>query len=106
MRYLGQPVKSKRARFTLVLFTMLQLADIVTTNRALALPGNAEVNPVMASAMSHLGAAWWLPKLLVFGLIFVVARYASDRRSKLLTSAFYAAVAITFLVVANNLTRL
>ena len=95
-----------RARLLLLSFTLLQLADIATTNRALALPGNAETNPVMVSAMTHLGAAWWLPKIAVVGLIFVAARYAHDRRSKLLMSALYAGVAITFLVVANNLARL
>ncbi|HLG89091.1 MAG TPA: DUF5658 family protein [Alphaproteobacteria bacterium] len=95
-----------RARPMLLFFTLLQLADIATTNRALALPGNAEVNPVMSSAMAHLGPAWWLPKLVVLGLIFVATRYAHDSRSKLLISALYAAVAMTFLVVANNLTRL
>ena len=98
--------RAKRARLLLLSFALLQLADIVTTNRALALPGNTEANPVMSSAMTHLGAAWWLPKLAVLGLIFVAARYAHDRRSKLLMSAFYAVVAITFLVVANNLTRI
>jgi hypothetical protein len=95
-----------RAKLLLLSLTLLQLADIATTNRALALPGNAEVNPLMSSAMTHLGTAWWLPKLAVLGLIFVATRYAHDRRAKLLISALYAAVAITFLVVANNLARL
>ena len=46
-----------------VLFIGLQIADVVTTNYALAVPGNWEANPIMHLSQTHLGAAWWLPKV-------------------------------------------
>ena len=49
----------------LVLFVELQIADILTTNHALALPGVWELNPLMALSQAKLGAAWWVPKLTV-----------------------------------------
>jgi len=47
----------------LILFVDLQLADVVSTNYALALPGVWEANPLMAMSQAKLGTAWWLPKL-------------------------------------------
>ncbi len=49
----------------LILFVELQIADILTTNHALALPGVWELNPLMAMSQAKLGAAWWVPKLAV-----------------------------------------
>jgi hypothetical protein len=95
-----------RPRPMLLFFALLQIADIATTNHALALPGHAEINPVMASAMTHLGPAWWLPKIAIVALAVLTARLAARRRSKLLTLAFHASVAITFMVVMNNIARL
>jgi hypothetical protein len=46
----------------LLLFAELQLADIVSTNTALARPGVWEANPLMALSQAKLGAIWWLPK--------------------------------------------
>jgi Domain of unknown function (DUF5658) len=46
-----------------LLFIGLQIADVVTTNYALAVPGNWEANPIMHLFQIHLGAAWWLPKI-------------------------------------------
>jgi hypothetical protein len=57
-----------RAHWTLwILFIGLQIADVATTNCALAVPGNWEVNPIMRLSQSHLGAAWWLPKVAAVG---------------------------------------
>jgi hypothetical protein len=56
-----------------LLFVELQLADILSTNHALARPGVWEANPLMAFSQAKLGAAWWLPKLAVVGLIAVAA---------------------------------
>lgn len=50
-----------------VLFIGLQIADVVTTNYALAVPGNWEANPIMHLSQTHLGSAWWLPKLAAVG---------------------------------------
>jgi hypothetical protein len=57
----------------LILFVDLQLADIVSTNYALAVPGVWEANPMMALSQATLGAAWWLPKLAAIGLVAITA---------------------------------
>jgi hypothetical protein len=56
-----------------LLFVELQFADILSTNHALARPGVWEANPLMAISQARLGAAWWLPKLAVVGLIAAAA---------------------------------
>jgi Domain of unknown function (DUF5658) len=56
-------------RLLLLLFISLQLADIVSTNSALAVPGVREGNPLMAAWQAQFGAAWWLPKLVTVGLV-------------------------------------
>jgi Domain of unknown function (DUF5658) len=55
------------------LFIGLQIADVVTTNYALANPGNWEANPIMQLSQAHLGAAWWLPKVAAVGFAAVAA---------------------------------
>jgi hypothetical protein len=57
----------------LTLFVGLQVADIASTNYALAIPGVHEVNPLMALSQSKLGAIWWLPKLAVVGVLSAMA---------------------------------
>jgi hypothetical protein len=52
----------------LILFIALQVADVVTTNYALAMPGNWEVNPLMKFAQIHWGPSWWIAKLAAAGL--------------------------------------
>src|ERR1700730_9875938 len=49
----------------LILFVAFQIADVVTTNYALAAPGVLEANPLIALMQSRLGAAWWLPMVAV-----------------------------------------
>jgi hypothetical protein len=66
-------------RQLLILFVELQLVDIVTTNAALARPGVSEANPLMALSQGKLGAAWWLPKLAVIGLLAVTAPWSRRR---------------------------
>jgi len=56
-----------------ILFIGLQIADVVTTNYALAVPGNWEANPIMQLSQTHLGAAWWLPKVAAVGFAAAVA---------------------------------
>ena len=60
---------------TLALFLASQIADIVTTNHALRIPGIREANPLMARARAKLGAAWWLPKLAVAAHLCVAATF-------------------------------
>jgi Domain of unknown function (DUF5658) len=56
----------------LILFISLQVADVVTTNYALAIPGNWEVNPLMRFSQTYLGSAWWLPKATAAALAAAV----------------------------------
>jgi hypothetical protein len=63
----------------LILFVDLQLADVVSTNYALALPGVWEANPLMAISQANLGAAWWLPKLASIGLVSLTAPWSRRR---------------------------
>jgi Domain of unknown function (DUF5658) len=57
----------------LILFVELQIADILTTNQALAVPGVWELNPLMAMSQAKLGAAWWVPKLAVVAYLCLAA---------------------------------
>ena len=63
----------------LILFVDLQLADVVSTNYALAVPGVWEANPLMALSQAKLGTAWWLPKLAAIGLISLTAPWSRRR---------------------------
>ena len=56
------------------LFIALQIADVVTTNYALAVQGNWEANPIMHLAQTHLGSAWWLPKVAAIGFAAIAVR--------------------------------
>lgn len=71
------------------LLMLLQLGDILTTNKILAKAGGVELNPVEAWCMKVLGSVWWVPKvlgvsaagylcvymLLWYALLLVVALY-------------------------------
>jgi heme A synthase len=63
----------------LVVFVGLQLADVVSTNYALAVPGVWEANPLMALSQAKLGTAWWLPKLAAIGLVVLTAPQSRRR---------------------------
>jgi len=81
----------------LALFVALQVADVVTTTHALAVPGNWEANPIMASYQAQWGAAWWLPKAAGVGWICVVGPLMRRWWPMIL------AVSYSFVVVAGNL---
>jgi len=49
-------------------FLLAQLADILTTNAALA-RGAWEGNPMMAAAQAALGVSWFVPKLALVALL-------------------------------------
>jgi hypothetical protein len=57
----------------LAIFVVLQATDIVTTNRALAISGNWEANPIMASYQAQWGTMWWLPKAAAVGWVCLAA---------------------------------
>jgi hypothetical protein len=82
------------------LFIQLQIADIVTTNRALAIPGNWEANPVMKLSQTHLGSGWWLPKVAVIGFAAVAVP------NSLRPWPMFFAVCYYVIIVTNNLASL
>ena len=84
----------------LILLIGLQIADVVTTDYALSVPGISEANPLMALAQAKLGAIWWLPKLAVTACLCAMA--AAMR------PCWPVIVVISFsgLVVLGNLTQL
>ena len=63
----------------LILFVELQIADILTTNHALARPGVWELNPLMAMSQAKLGDAWWVPKLAVVAYLCLAATFMRRR---------------------------
>jgi hypothetical protein len=91
---------ARRAYWLLpMLFVGLQIADIVTTNYALAIPGIWEANPLMAWSQAELGAVWWLPKLAVVGYLCVSASFLRRRWPMIF------AVSVSGLAVLGNLTH-
>src|SRR5437016_12848809 len=91
----------RRINWTLlVLFIALQVAYVVTTNYALAVPGNWEVNPLMEFAQAHLGPSWWIPKIAAAGLAAAVV--LRTRRPWPIACA----VSYYVLIVSGNLTCL
>ena len=87
-------------RILWISFIGLQIADVVTTNYALAVPGNWEANPIMRASQAYLGAAWWLPKVAAIGLGAV----AVPRRLRPWPILF--AVSYYIFVVSGNLALL
>ena len=84
----------------LTLFVALQIADIITTNYALGVPGIWEANPLMALSQAKLGAAWWLPKLAVVCYLCLSASFMRRRWPMVF------AVSVSGLAVLGNLTHL
>jgi hypothetical protein len=84
----------------LAIFVVLQVADVLTTNSALAIAGNWEANPIMASYQAQWGAAWWLPKAAGVGWICVAGPLVQRWWPMIL------AVSYSFVVVAGNLAAL
>lgn len=81
----------------LLLFAALQLADVVTTNHALAAATAVEGNPIMALAITHLGTVWWLPKVAIVAFSMIAVRQIRRRWP------FKVVTAILVVLVANNL---
>ena len=84
----------------LILFVELQIADILTTNRALATPGVWELNPLMAMSQAKFGAAWWVPKLAVVGYLCLAATLLRRRWPIIF------AVSVSGLAVLGNISHL
>jgi hypothetical protein len=84
----------------LILFVELQIADIISTNRALTIPGVWEANPLMALSQAKLGDVWWLPKLAVVGYLCLAASFMRRRWPIIF------AVSVSGLAVLGNLANL
>jgi len=76
-------------RILWILFFGLQIADVVTTNYALAVPGNWEANPIMRLSQDYLGAGWWLPKVAAIAFAAVVVPQRLRPWSILATVSYY-----------------
>jgi hypothetical protein len=101
MRRPRSAIRLSRAYWlTLALFLALQIADIVTTNHALRIPGIWEANPLTAWAQAKLGAAWWLPKLTVAAYLLCVAATFLRRRWPIVF-----AVSLSGLCVLGNISH-
>lgn len=89
------------------LLMLLQVLDVVSTNRVLR-RGGREFNPFVLWIMQRLGRAWWLPKLALAAvpLAFAVV-YADPRIDAALTAigAAYVAVVIRNFLTARRLER-
>lgn len=59
------------------LLMVLQVLDVISTNRVLRL-GGREFNPLVLWVMRRMGRAWWLPKLMVAALISSLALALAD----------------------------
>ena len=102
----GDTVSPRRLRETgayrclLLLFGVLQLADILSTNAALVVPGVWEANPLMALSQAEFGAAWWWPKAGGALLCVIVAPLLRRSWPLVLMVAYYA------IIVSVNLAQL
>ena len=76
----------------LVLLVALEIADVVTTNHRLSLPGSFEANPIMAALQSKLGSAWWLSKALALGWAAVAATRIRRRWPLVLAVSYCGAI--------------
>lgn len=86
---------SKKKWLFLAFLAALQIADVVTTNHALANPAVSEANPFMVWCMCNLGSIWWLPKLGFIGFALLAGPRLPDR-------AFTMATAFYVVLVTNN----
>jgi hypothetical protein len=95
-----RPGSARRRVFwwLLAIFASLQVADVVTTNLDLAVPGRWEANPFMALSQAHLGAFWWLPKIVVIGCLLAASVPLSRRRWPMVL-----VVSLYVVIVSGNL---
>jgi hypothetical protein len=82
----------------LAIFVSLQFADVVTTNYALATPGNWEANPIMQLSQALLGVAWWTPKAAVVGFAAVVLPRLRQQWPMVFAVSYYVVIVIGNLV--------
>jgi hypothetical protein len=86
----------------LVIFILLQVADILTTNDALARPGVREANQFIQAHMHAYGDLWWLqPKLALIAVAMVVARQVRWRWPLAVVCVIYVGITANNLIVAH-----
>lgn len=88
-RRVGHLVTTRVYWLLIILFASLQIADIVTTNRALAIPSNWEANAIMHFSQSQLGAAWWTPKIAIVGFAAIVLPRLGRRWPMVFVLSYY-----------------
>ena len=82
------------------MFFKLELADVITTNLALA-QGNHEFNPLMLAEMHNLGACYFVPKLAIALIIAaMIWRFPPTKLYRYLVSAL---LLLCSAIVVNNL---
>ena len=79
------------------LLMVLQVLDVVSTNRVLSL-GGREFNPVMVWIMRRTGWAWWLPKLALAAVPLSLALIYADPR----IDAVLAGIGAAYVVVVSH----
>ena len=82
----------------LIIFASLQIADVVTTNYALATPGNWEANPIMQLSQAQFGVAWWTPKVAAVGFAAIVLPQLRPRWPMVFAVSYYIVLIIGNLV--------
>ena len=84
----------------LVIFVILQVADVMSTNAAIGRPGVTEGNPVVRALMIAHGENWWIaPKIALVAAAILVVRRVPRRWPLIALSALYMAVVINNLLI-------
>ena len=78
----------------LTLFALLQVADIVTTDFALAKPGNWEANPAIHQFQLQFGSAWWIPKIAAVSLSALISLNLRARWPLKLVLTYYIVIVL------------
>ena len=82
----------------LVIFVILQVGDVMSTNAAVGRSGVTEANPVIRALMVAHGENWWItPKIALVAAAILVMRRVRWRWPLIALSALY------MVVVLNNL---
>lgn len=90
-------------RALLVAVALAQLADVLSTNHALATNRPLrEYNPVMQLCITYLGAVWWFPKaaLAAFFMFMALTMSRVTERQVMLASVV---TTVYIVVVVSNL---
>ena len=86
-----------------VLVALAQIGDVLSTNHVLAAHAEAfEANPVTRLIMEQIGAAWWIPKAALAGIILYGVTALRQCSPRLLAVAG-AMAGFHVLVLVNNL---